>query len=150
MFIKTKGMSIHEITRVGTMYPAVLCKFADGEYEVCTVGYDCDKNGENVVMQGYPVGWNPKNSGKIVVAYKVIFDETERNICGWHGDYTDETEPEEDERCYILVEQKKYGRANYHIWQSVYHTKNGFPGWSQSSELSVLGFMHIRKDGMPF
>lgn len=150
MFIKTKGMGIHDIVRVETRYPAVLCKFSDGGYEVCTVGYDCDERGENVVMQGYPVGWGTNNSGKIVVAYKVIFDEAERNICGWHGDYTDETEPKEGERCYILIEQKKYGRATYHIRQSVYHEKTGFPGWSQGSELSVLGFMHIRKDGMPY
>ena len=150
MFIKTKGMSIKEITHVGVMYPAVLCKFADGAYEVCTVGYGCDKNGENVVMEGYPVGWGTNNSGKIVVAYKVIFDEAARNICGWHGDYTDETEPKEGEKCYILVEQKKYGRATYHIRQSVYHAKGGFHGWSQNSELSVLGFMHIRKNGMVY
>lgn len=150
MFIKTKGMSFREITHIAVLYPAVLCKFAGGGYEICTVDYDCDRNGENAVMKGYPVGWNTRNSGRIVDAYKVVFDEKSGNISNWHGDYTDETEPEEDERCYILVEQKKYGRANYHIWQSVYHTKNGFPGWSQSSELSVLGFMHIRKDGMPF
>ena len=150
MFIKTKGMSFREITHIAVLYPAVLCKFAGGGYEICTVDYDCDRNGENAVMKGYPVGWNTRNSGRIVDAYKVVFDEKSGNISNWHGDYTDETEPEEDERCYILVEQKKYGRANYHIWQSVYHTKYGFPGWSQSSELSVLGFMHIRKDGMPF
>ena len=117
---------------------------------MCTVGYDCDKNGENVVMEGYPVGWGTDNSGKIVVAYKVIFDEASRSICGWHGDYTDETEPKEGEKCYILVEQKECGRATYHIRQSVYHAKGGFPGWSQSPELSVLGFMHIRKNGMVY
>ena len=150
MFIKTKGMSIREITHVEVLYPAVLCKFVGGGYEICTVGYDCDRNGENVVMKGYPVGWGTRNSGRIVDAYKVVFDEKSGNISNWHGDYTDETEPKEGERCYILVEKKKYGRATYHIRQAVYHEKTGFPGWSQSSELSVLGFMHIRKDGMPF
>lgn len=150
MFIKTKGMGIHDIVRVEVSYPAVLCKFADGSHEVCTVAYDCDKNGENVVMEGYPVGWGTNNSGKIVTAYEVVFDEKIGDISKWHGDYTDETEPKAHERCYILIERKKYGRTTYHIRQAVYDGKSGFIGWKESAELSILGFMHIRKNGMPF
>lgn len=150
MFIKTKSMGIHEIMQVAVLYPAVLCKFADGECEVCRVGYDCDRNGENVVMKGYPVGWNPRNSGKIVTAYDVVFDEKSGDIQKWHGDYTDETEPKKDERCYILIERKQHGYTRYEIKQAVYDGKSGFIGWKESAELSILGFMHIRKNGMPF
>jgi len=150
MFIKTKGMSFREITHIAVLYPAVLCKFAGGGYEICTVDYDCYRNGENAVMKGYPVGWNTRNSGRIVDAYKVVFDEKSGNISNWHGDYTDETEPKKGEHCYILIEWKKYGHPTYEIRQAVYDGKTGFIGWPESSELSVLGFMHIRKDGMPF
>lgn len=150
MFIKTKGMTIQEITHVGVMYPAVLCKFIDGEHEICTVDYGCDRGGKNVIMKGYPVGWNPRNSGKAVAAYDAVFDEKSGDIRNWHGDYTDETEPKKDERCYILIERKQHGHTRYEIKQAVYDGKSGFIGWKESAELSILGFMHIRKNGMPF
>lgn len=149
MFKKTKDMTIKEIVHIEVAYPAVLCRFIDGEYEVCYVGYDCDGDGKNVVMKGYPVGFSTKNSGKLVAAYEVIFDEKECNISRWHGDYTDEEEPKEDELCYILVERRKYGRTKYEIRQAAYG-KNGFYGYKENSELSVIGFLHIGKNGMPF
>lgn len=150
MFIKTKGMSIRDINRVAVMYPAVLCKFSGGEYEICTVGYGCDRDGKNVVMKAYPVGWNPRNSGRIVDAYEVVFDEKSGDIRNWHGDYTDEQEPKKDERYYILIEWKKHGSTRYEIKQGVYDGQNGFRGYKESAELSILGFMHIRENGMPF
>lgn len=149
MFKKTKDMTIDEIVHISVAYPAVLCRFIGGKYEVCHVFYDCDRDGKNIVMKAYPVGHNSKNSGRPVVAYEVIFDEKECNISRWHGDYTDEEEPKEDELCYILVERRKYGRTKYEIRQAAYG-KNGFYGYKENSELSVIGFLHIGKNGMPF
>lgn len=150
MFKKTKDMTIKEIVHISVAYPAVLCRFAGNEYDVCLVDYSCDKNGENVVMKAYPIGWNDKHFGEKVEAYEVIFDEKERNISRWHGGYTDEEEPKKNERCYILVELKEHGRVRYKICRAVYDGKIGFYGYPESSELSVLGFLHISKNGMPF
>lgn len=77
MFVKTKGMTIEEIVGVEMDYPAVLCKFADGLCDVCYVDYDCDKDGGNVVMKGYPVGhrYIERHHGAVVKAYEVILTE---------------------------------------------------------------------------
>lgn len=153
MFVKTKGMTIKDIVGVGVKYPAVLCKFADGLCDVCYVDYDCDKNGGNVVMKGYPVAGHRyigRHYGAVVKAYEVIFDETANAIRKWHGQYTDDQEPRKGEMCLILLEiSRRSRRKRYEIRQAVYG-EDGFCGYKESAELSVLGFMHIKSNGMLF
>jgi len=151
MFVETKNMTIKEIVGVNVVYPAVLCKFADGLYDVCHVDYDCNKDGGNVVMIGYPVGhrYIERHHGAVVEAYEVIFDGTANTIRKWHGQYTDDQEPRKGEMCFILLEiTRSYGKR-YEIRQAVYREK-GFSGYKESTELSVLGFMHIKSNGMLF
>lgn len=151
MFITTKNMTIKDIVSVGVKYPAVLCKFADGLCDVCYVDYDCDKTGGNVVMKGYPVGhrYIERHYGAVVKAYEVIFDETANTIRKWHGQYTDDQEPREGEMCFVLLEISCGIGKRYEIRQAVYR-EEGFCGYKESAELSVLGFMHIKSNGMLF
>lgn len=153
MFIKTKNMTINDIVGVGVKYPAVLCKFADGLCDVCYVDYDCDKDGGNVVMKGYPVAGHRyigRHYGAVVKAYEVIFDETANAIRKWHGQYTDDQEPRKGEMCLILLEiSRRSRRKRYEIKQAVYNGID-FCGYKESAELSVLGFMHITSNGMLF
>lgn len=151
MFVKTKNMTIKDIVNVEVDYPAVLCEFADGLYDVCYVDYDCDKNGGNVVMKGYPVGhrYVERHHGAVVKAYEVIFDGTANTLRKWHGQYTDDQEPRKGEMCFILLEISCGIGKRYEIRQAVYREK-GFCGYKESTELSVLGFMHIKSNGMLF
>ena len=151
MFIKTKNMTIDDIVGVGVKYPAVLCKFADGLCDVCYVDYDCDKDGGNVVMKGYPVGhrYIERHHGAVGKAYEVIFDGTANTIRKWHGQYTDDQEPRKGEMCIILLETSCGNRKRYEIRQAVYR-EEGFCGYKESTELSVLGFMHIKSNGTLF
>ena len=151
MFVKTKGMTIEEIVGVEMDYPAVLCKFADGLCDVCYVDYDCNKDGSDVVMKGYPVGhrYVAEHHGAVVEAYEVIFDGTANTLRKWHGQYTDDQEPRKGEMCIILLETSCGNRKRYEIRQAVYR-EEGFCGYKESTELSVLGFMHIKSNGTLF
>ena len=151
MFKKTKDMTIKEIVHIEVAYPAVLCRFIDGGYEVCYVGYDCNKDGSNVVMKGYPVGhrYVSKHHGAVVDAYEIIFDGSAHTLRKWHGQYTDDEEPRKGELYYILLEISCGSRKRYEIKQAVYNGKD-FCGYKESTELSILGFMHIKSNGMPF
>lgn len=158
MFKKTNGMSIDDIMKVALHYPPVLCKFNNGSCEVCNVSYECDKNGENVVMVAYPIGQDKRNSGEIVTAYEVLFNKSirayyEKNIMDlrkWHGNYTDKTKPENGEKCYILIENRAGRCVAYDIQQAVYNEKSGFVGYSQVPTWLIRGFMHIRENGMVY
>lgn len=151
MFVKTKGMTIEEIVGVEMDYPAVLCKFADGLCDVCYVDYDCNKDGSDVVMKGYPVGhrYVAEHHGAVVEAYEVIFDGTANTLRKWHGQYTDDQEPRKGEMCIILLETSCGNRKRYEIRQAIYR-EEGFCGYKESTELSVLGFMHIKSNGTLF
>ncbi len=138
-----KSLTIKEIVHLSVIYPALLCRFVGGEYEVCHISYDCDKEGKNVVMKAYPVGPFSKNSGRVVEAYEPITESMDR----WHGPLTDDTEPKKNERCYIFVERKRPGYIRYTVESAVYDGKIGFYGFKESAELSILGFLHIRENG---
>ena len=139
MFVKTKGMTIEEIVGVEMDYPAVLCKFADGLCDVCYVDYDCNKDGSDVVMKGYPVGhrYVAEHHGAVVEAYEVIFDGTANTLRKWHGQYTDDQEPRKGEMCIILLETSCGNRKRYEIRQAVYR-EEGFCGYKESTESKVM------------
>lgn len=149
--IDTKGMTIRDIVHVSVKHPAVLCKFNDGMFRVGFVCYDCDKQGNNVHMVFYPESNADLNRSRhIVKAYQPLFDFDNINLQGWHGCYTDEKEPKENEKCIILVERKRSYGTRYEIHYACWDGKFSFYGYKESNELSVLGYKHIKPNGYPY
>lgn len=144
---KLENVSIEEIIPI-TLYHSVLCKFEDGKYRLGKISYQTYEDKVVPIYCPETLG-EVSYSGKKVIAYD---DLLKTNILeGWHGPFTDDTEPKKNEHCIILVQEKKSYGDRFKITYACYDGKLDFYGYKDSTNKSVIGFKHIRKDnGMPY
>lgn len=141
-----ENVSIYELIGL-TTYRSVLCKFEDGHYRVGRITYDVFDG--NVIPIYCPETLSELGySGKKVIAYE---DLVRTNILeGWHGSFTDSTEPKKNEHCIILVQEKKSYGDVFKITYACYDGTD-FYSYKGSTDRCVIGFKHIRKEnGMPY
>ena len=144
---KLENMSIDEIIPI-TLYHSVLCKFEDGKYRLGKISYQMVEGKVMPIYCPETLG-ELSYSGKKVIAYE---DLLKANILeGWHGSFTDGAEPKKNELCIILVQEKKSYGDRFKITYACYDGKTDFYAYQDSTDRSVIGFKHIKKEnGMPY
>lgn len=144
---KFENVSIDEIIPI-TLHHSVLCKFEDGKYRLGKISYKIVENKVIPIYCPETLG-ELSYSGKKVIAYE---DLLKSNILeGWHGSFTDDTEPKKNEHCIILVQEKKSYGDRFKITYASYDGKTDFYAYKDKPDRSVIGFKHIRKEnGMPY
>lgn len=144
---KLENVSIDEIIPI-TLYHSVLCMFEDGKCRLGKISYQISEDKVMPIYCPETLG-ELSYSGKKVIAYE---DLLKANILeGWHGSFTDNTEPKKNEHCIILVQEKKSYGDTFKITYACYDGKTDFYAYKGSTDRSVIGFKHIRKEnGMPY
>ncbi len=144
---KLKNPSIDELIPI-TLYHSVLCKFENGKYRLGKISYKIVEDKVIPIYCPETLG-ELSYSGKKVIAYE---DLLKINILdGWHGSFTDDTEPKKNEECIVLVQEKKSYGERFKITYACYDGKTDFYGYKNNLDKSVIGFKHIRKEnGTPY